>query len=73
MGAKESNAGFVELHNPTGMMLVVFFLLFTFAVIVAGGMFFRVAQARDRESRQRLRAQKDQTPTGGPASNGTAS
>lgn len=55
MGEKESNAGFVALHNPTGMMLVVFFLLFLFALIVAGGAFFRVAQQRDRDLRKRLK------------------
>jgi hypothetical protein len=55
MGDKEGNAGFVGLHNPTGEMLVVFFLLFTFALIVAGGMFFRIAQQRDQEVRKRLK------------------
>ena len=55
MGAKESNAGFVALHTPLGMLILMFAFLMFIAIIVAGAAFFKAAQQKDREERERLR------------------
>lgn len=56
MDAKESNAGFIALHTPLGMLILVFAFCLFVAVIGAGAAFFKAAQAKDRETREKLRA-----------------
>lgn len=59
MGPKESNAGFVELHTPMGMLIVMFSFLMFIAMIMAGSFFFKAAQQKDREERERLKSLKE--------------
>ena len=59
MGVKESNAGFVALHTPMGILIVMFSFLMFIAMIMAGSFFFKAAQQKDREERERLKNLKE--------------
>ncbi|AIE84118.1 hypothetical protein [Fimbriimonas ginsengisoli] len=60
MGPKESNAGFVDLHNPGGLVLIVIAFLFLIGITIMGAAFFKAAQEKDKETRERLKkAQND--------------
>jgi hypothetical protein len=54
---KESNNGFIEMHTPMGLLLLVFFFLMLVAFIGAGAAFFKLGLARDREAREELKRQ----------------
>ncbi|MGV3617665.1 MAG: hypothetical protein ACO1SV_20255 [Fimbriimonas sp.] len=50
-----SNAGFVGLMTPTGMLLLVLFTCLLIAVIAFGAGWIKQGEARAREERRRLK------------------
>jgi|GEM_PF-5964099 len=62
MGEKEGNNGFIGLHTPMGMMLLMFSFFLIFAFILAGAAFFKFGYQRDKELRAKLREGIDVTP-----------
>lgn len=59
MDAKESNAGFQALHTPMGMLILFFAFMMFIAIIGAGAAFFKAAQVKDKETRDKLRAEHE--------------
>jgi hypothetical protein len=55
MDVKESNQGFIDLHTPMGLLLLVFAFLALVAFILAGAAFFKFGQERDRQGREELK------------------
>ncbi len=62
MDVKESNQGFIDLHSPMGMLLLIFAFLLLIAFIGAGAAFFKAGMARDRELRAKLKESKPPSP-----------
>lgn len=55
MNDQPSNAGFVSLHSPEGMVIVGISFVVFIAIILVGGLAFRRMQEKDREVRRQLR------------------
>jgi len=59
MDTKDTTTGFQALHTPMGLLVLFFAFMMFIAIIGAGAAFFKAAQVKDREAREKLRAERD--------------
>lgn len=60
MGANSSNAGFVGLMTPVGIVVLLFSILLLIAIIVFGAGLIRAGEARSRAYRAELKRMKEE-------------